>query len=261
MGGWLRRHTSHGDRAAHRLVCLPHAGGTARTFETWPHRLPADVETVVVQYPGRQDRISEDCIDHMDEMAAGLMAELGELTDLPMSMFGHSMGSAIAYEVARLFERDLGVVMHTIFVSARTAPHRWQGEEIHHLDDDSLVAAIRALGGPDGDVYDLPKLWPLILPPLRSDLRLLDKYRPATLTRLRAPFVAFGGAEDHTCPIGDLDAWNDATMAGIEVHTLPGGHHFLAVNEAAIIAAIVRHLAAESATPDRRPQGFQRSIP
>ncbi|WP_330230955.1 alpha/beta fold hydrolase [Nocardia sp. NBC_00508] len=243
METWLRSYSAPHGAPTERLICFPHAGGTAHAFRGWPQRMPAGVETVVVQYPGRQDRLSERCLEDIDAMADALVSELADLTDLPMSMFGHSMGSAVAYEVALRLERDLGFLVDTVFVSGRTAPHRRHGEDDHRLGDEDLVAAMRRLGGGDDDVYRNPKLWPLILPPLRSDLRLLDAYRPVTLTSLQAGFVAFGGQADQTCPVADLHAWTAATTGDLEIRTFPGGHHYLVAAEAEVVAAVVSRLA------------------
>jgi surfactin synthase thioesterase subunit len=86
---------------------------------------------------------------------------------------------------------------------------------------------MRRLGGAGSEVYDHKELWPLILPPLRADLRLLDDYRPAALTPLRTPVSVFGGAYDHTCTVAELSSWADATSEECTVHTFPGGHHYL----------------------------------
>jgi pyochelin biosynthetic protein PchC len=245
MGPWLRRHAPDGvtDR---RLVCFPHAGGTARVFANWPGRLPVGVELIAVQYPGRQDRIREPCVEDMNEMADQLAVELAPFCDLPLRMFGHSMGSAVAYEVALRLERNPDSTIDRIFVSARMAPHRRHGEPNHRLGDEDLVAEIRRLGGPDREVYDFPKLWPIILPPLRADLRLLDRHRPASLANLRSPITALGGDHDHTCAVDDLKSWHDATEGGCEILTFAGGHHFLADNESEIIATLCRGFLAES---------------
>ncbi|MEE1927327.1 thioesterase domain-containing protein [Streptomyces sp. TRM 70351] len=239
MGTWLRPHPVRGGTpATARLVCLPHAGGTASAFAGWPARLPPGVEMLAVQYPGRQDRLAEPVVTDMHEMADRLAAELRGLLDLPMTLFGHSMGSGLAYEVAGRLERESGFVMNRLFVSARTAPHRIDGEHRHRLTDEELVAAMRHLGGPDAAVYDHPQLLPLILPPLRSDLRLLDAYLPDDVTPLKAPVTAFGGDRDDTCPVAGLSAWQDATAETLEVRSFPGGHHYLRENEEAVVEAV-----------------------
>lgn len=236
------------DSPARRLVCFPHAGGTANVFSEWPDWLPPDVEMLAVQYPGRQDRLAEPCLEDMGALADQLSAEIADLGDLPMTMFGHSMGSAVAYEVALRLEGDTGYVADRIFVSARTAPHRRDGEPNHQLTDRELIAAIRDLGGADAEVLDLEQLWPLILPPLRADLRLLDKHRPEVLVPLRAPIIAFGGDADQTCAVDELQAWRDATSAGLKIRVFPGGHHYLWQNTTAVVAAIAKTFAARRST-------------
>lgn len=245
MGTWLRHRPV--EVAEQRLVLLPHAGGTVQAFERWPDRLAAGIETIAVQYPGRQDRISEACVEDMDTMANAIANELEPLADLPISMFGHSMGSAVAYEVAVRLERN-GVVIQHVFVSARTAPHRRDGETNQLLDDENLVAVLRELGGAT-EVYDRPKLWPLILPPLRSDLRLLNAHRPRSLVPLRSPVTAFGGDSDETCPVADLDAWADATNAGFQTKIFSGRHHYLADNEDGVIDTVSQLMAPSASTP------------
>ncbi|MFF7449760.1 MULTISPECIES: alpha/beta fold hydrolase [unclassified Streptomyces] len=228
---------------ASRLVCLPHAGGTAGSYAGWAGRLPAGVELVAVQYPGRQDRLAEEPIGVMAEMADQLAQALRPLTDLPMALFGHSMGAIVSYELASLLERADGFVMDHVFVSARPAPHRAHGEQRHRLGDEDLIAAMRRLGGPDVVVYDHPELLPVILPPLRADLALLDRYRPEQLTPLRAPITAFGGEADETCPVAELASWAEVTKAGARVRTFPGGHHYLREREDEVLRAVCADLA------------------
>ncbi|MFD3681721.1 thioesterase II family protein [Streptomyces sp. NPDC058613] len=237
MGKWLRRREAEGP-AVSRLICLPHAGGTAASFASWGGRLPPGVELIAVQYPGRQDRLGEEPIGDMATMAEQVAKALRPLLDLPLFLFGHSMGSGLAYEVAGLLEREEGFVAQHIFVSARPAPHLIDGEHRHRLSDDDLVAAMRQLGGPEAEVYDHRELLPLILPPLRADLALLDRYRPERLTPLQAPLTAFGGESDDTCPVSELPAWSAATTAGVRVRTFPGGHHYLRECEDEVLAAV-----------------------
>lgn len=221
-----------------RLICLPHAGGTAWSFAGWADRLPVGTELVAVQYPGRQDRITEEPMAEMFEMAEHVAKALSSLLDRPMFLFGHSMGTGLSYEVARWLERFEGFVMNHVFVSARPAPHRIDGEHRHRLSDEELIAAMRLLGGPDAEVYDHPALLPLILPPLRADLALLDRYRPRRLTPLRAPLTVFGGEADDTCPVEKLAAWADATAATSQVQLFPGGHHYLRECEADVVRVV-----------------------
>lgn len=244
-GRWLHRRPQAEPSA--RLVCLPHAGGTAGGFAGWADRTPPGTELVAVQYPGRQNRLGDPPLEDMAELAdevAGALRGLPDLAGVPLVLFGHSMGSGLAHEVARRLARDAGIRPVHLFVSARPAPHHVRGEHRHRLSDADLVAAMRALEGPDSEVYDHAELLPVILPPLRADLRLLDRYRPASVPPVDCPITALGGADDHTCPVAQLDTWAEVTTAGARTVVLPGGHHYLREREDEVLALVSGTLRA-----------------
>src|SRR5204862_387521 len=84
---------SLGATAAVRLVCLPHAGGSASYFHPVSTRFSPQVDVVALQYPGRQDRRHEPCISDMAELADQVTAEILTLEPKPTVFFGHSMGA------------------------------------------------------------------------------------------------------------------------------------------------------------------------
>jgi pyochelin biosynthetic protein PchC len=53
---WVRRFRDD-DTCGTKLVCFPHAGGSASAYRTWPEGLPSDVAVLAVRYPGREDRL------------------------------------------------------------------------------------------------------------------------------------------------------------------------------------------------------------
>jgi medium-chain acyl-[acyl-carrier-protein] hydrolase len=52
-------------RAALRLVCFPHAGGSASIFRTWPNALPPEVELLAIALSGRDARVREPLFDRL----------------------------------------------------------------------------------------------------------------------------------------------------------------------------------------------------
>src|SRR5581483_2496767 len=73
-GTWLHCGTPRPE-AGQRLVCFPHAGGSASFFRAWGSNLPG-IEVHAVRYPGRGERISEppptDLRQLGDEIAAAV---------------------------------------------------------------------------------------------------------------------------------------------------------------------------------------------
>src|SRR5262245_10924381 len=53
-----------------RLFCFPYAGGGASAFRGWPPGLPAEIETLAVQPPGREGRFREAAHRSLPELVA-----------------------------------------------------------------------------------------------------------------------------------------------------------------------------------------------
>ncbi|MFQ6148495.1 thioesterase II family protein [Streptomyces seoulensis] len=243
-GVWFRRYARTASPRL-RLVCFPHAGGNARLFHGWAARLPADVEVLAVRYPGRVERMDEPCAESMDELADRISRALEPELDRPLALFGHSMGAAVAYEVAaRLEDRPAGGAGPALLMlSGRSAPHRTAPTALHRAADDVLVAGATRLGTLGGDAYAVPELRELLLPVLRADYRLIETYwreRPAVL---RAPFVVYAGDRDPAVSGPGIDAWGELTEGGLSVRSFPGDHFYLAPREAELTADIAQRLA------------------
>ncbi|MGK9459531.1 MULTISPECIES: thioesterase II family protein [unclassified Streptomyces] len=228
-----------------RLVCFPHAGGNARLFHGWASRLPADVELLAVRYPGRQERMDEPCVETMDELAGRISEALAPLHDLPLVLFGHSMGAAVAYEVALRLEDPAadGAGPALLLLSGRSAPHVTRPTALHRAADDVLVAGVTRLGTLGGDAYAVPELRELLLPVLRADYRLIETYDRKRPPVLRAPMVAYLGDRDPGVTRPGVEAWSELTGGGFTVRSFPGDHFYLAPREAELTADIAERLA------------------
>ncbi|MFC9930572.1 thioesterase II family protein [Streptomyces sp. NPDC127190] len=238
---WFRVHRRAVDPVL-RLVCLPHAGGTAQLFHGWPALLPEDVEVLAVRYPGRQDRLAEPCIDSMDTLAELIADALQPWLDRPLALFGHSMGACVAYELALRLEAR-GVVPEHLLVSAHAAPQRAGRGALHRADDESLISHVRQLGDLHSEAYDIPELRDLLLPALRADYRLIEGYRPVRPAPVKAPITAYAGRDDTSCALDDVLAWSDLTAPGsFELRAFPGDHFYLAPGEAEVVADVAARL-------------------
>ena len=205
---WVRR--LHQDRrSGPRVICFPHAGGSAVFFKPLAALLP-ELEVAALQYPGRQDRRAEPCASDLGELVDGAYTALEQWADRPLVFYGHSMGAVMAYEVARRFQREgrdgpLGLV-----VSGRRAPSVYRDENVHTRSDAEVIAEIRRLSGTASALLDDEDVIAMILPSTRADYQAIETYRYQPGPPLACPVVAVTGLSDPRVSVPEASRWAEA---------------------------------------------------
>jgi surfactin synthase thioesterase subunit len=238
---WVRRFHK-ADNARIRLVCFPHAGGSASYFFRLSAALTPEFDVTAIQYPGRQDRHGEPFVETIDDLADHIFAVLNPMIDGPIALFGHSMGSLVAFEVARRFEESAGIKPTTVFVSAMRAPSRFGEERTQVGDDAGLIHRMRTLGGTDPLLLADPRMLEMVLPAFRNDIRALDLYRRDSEVRIGAPITVMTAVDDPLTSVDKATAWEEHTSGGCTLHTFDGGHFYLEKHAHRVVTVIAETL-------------------
>jgi len=107
-----------------RIVCFPHAGAGASSFNGWFRHLPDDIELVRVQLPGREDNNERPAFTRMEDLIPELYGQVLPLLDRPLAIYGHSMGALVAFELTRALRRNNCPAPVALLVSGRRAAHK-----------------------------------------------------------------------------------------------------------------------------------------
>jgi len=226
-----------------RLFCFPHAGAGAAAFNAWRAFVPKSVALAPVRLPGRESRVSETPFRSMRPLVEALADAIQPLLDKPFAFYGHSMGAAIAFELARCLRRRKLTAPLGLLVSGARAPQFRLG----HLpglepSEAELLEQLRRLEGVPPEILENREMMRLLMPALRADTALYRGYVYTPEPPMECPIQAFGGRDDPNVTREHLEAWAAQTTASFRLRIFPGGHFFFHTALPDFIGALVSAL-------------------
>jgi medium-chain acyl-[acyl-carrier-protein] hydrolase len=240
-----------------QLLCFPYAGGSVQIFRSWQNQLPPGCELWLASLPGRRKRRSEPLptrlLPLVETIADAVLADLRQ----PFTLFGHSMGANIAFELARTLRRAHAIEPVHLFVSGCRAPHLPRtGPSIHDLPREAFVAGLRQLNGTPDELLDDAEALELLLPAVRADFEMVETYHYEPGEPLACPITAYGGLQDPEVTQECLEAWRQHTYASFAARMVAGDHFF--IHDPRFVEIVCKDIAGlfpvsrESHRPDRQ---------
>ena len=197
-----------------------------------------------VQLPGRENRLCESPYTDIRPLAETLAGQIQLYAQKPFALYGHSMGALLAFELARVLQRQNAPMPLTLFLAAHRAAHLSpRRAPIYALPREELIRALHRMGGMQEEVAQDQELLDLLLPILRADLTLCDLYGFAPDTQLDCPFQLYAGRDDMEVPPEDMESWSEHSTQSSSLRIFPGGHFFLRSAGDALMQAIGSALA------------------
>jgi medium-chain acyl-[acyl-carrier-protein] hydrolase len=239
---WIERPRPN-TQARLRLICFPYAGGGASLYRQWPELLPATIEVLAIQMPGREWRLNDPAFTRIEPLVAALLEELRPYLTLPFVFFGHSLGALLGYELAHALAEGGLPAPRLLVVSGHWAPHLPDVHPpIHRLPQEAFVAELLKLEGTPPEVLANEELRALILPLLRADFAVSETYRYVARGPLHCPILAFGGVRDRRVSRQQLEEWRAHTAVDFQVRLFRGGHFFLNSERELVVWALAQAL-------------------
>lgn len=226
-----------------RLFCFPFAGGGASVFRSWARALPPTIEVCPVQLPGRENRLRESPYTDLPPLAEILAGQIQLYSQKPFAIYGHSMGALLAFELVKILQRQNAPPPRTLFLAAHRAAHLSpRRPPLYALPDEEFVQALRRFGGLQEEVIRDRELLDLLLPTLRADLTLCDRYSYSSGSPLNCPFQLYVGRDDPEAPLEDMESWREHSVQSSSLRVFSGGHFFLRSDGDALMHAIASAL-------------------
>lgn len=219
----------HTSQSTTRLICLPYAGGSSQVFAPWQAALQGQIELVTPELPGRGRRMMDAPFSRLSELVDWLMIELNDRLAGDFSLWGHSMGALLAYELTRAIARRGGRAPRHLFVTGALPPRYPRHAELYHrLDDDALIAKLASMNGTPAEILADRELMSILLPAIRADFSVCETYAWNPLGgALHVPITAIGGDRDPDIAVEKLHGWRGCSDGPTRVLSLSGDHFFL----------------------------------
>jgi len=234
---WLiRRGTS---RPRLRLYCFTYAGGSATVYLPWHRALPEGVELCAVQLPGHGMRLREPLLSDVPTLMRQLLEVFSQETRLPFVFFGHSLGSLLAFELARLARlHHMAQPLHLIASGSDAPQLRRPPKKLNALDDTPLLDALTAYDGTPKELLENAELMALALPVSRADFALAANYTYRPAPTLTMPITVFQGRDDHELDLKHVHDWSRETTAECDLQWFEGRDFFINSAHTEVMASL-----------------------
>lgn len=233
--------------ARYRLFCFPYAGGSASAFLPWEDLVPAEVELVAVQPPGRANRLDEGLLTSVVEMADQLARAIQPLLDRPYLTYGHSMGSAVSFELLHILKASGLPLPQRYFGAARQAPHMPRRiAPFYDYPLEEFKAGLKRFGGTPDVVLQNAELMEMLVPMLRTEIRAAYAWQREPAAKLECDVSVFGGARDEIVLLEELPGWQEHFVKQMDFRLFEGSHFFLEENKEQVVGAICESIGLSS---------------
>jgi medium-chain acyl-[acyl-carrier-protein] hydrolase len=213
-----------------KLFCFPYAGGTGLMYSKWKKYLDNSIVLYPIELAGRGKRFNEPLMNEFSQVINDTYNLIKtELDGSKIALFGHSMGSLIAFEIGKMLTKDHYENLVHIFFSGGYPPHliNKYRRMLSKLSDPDFLEEVIKIGGISEDFLKNEELIALYLPILRADFMLLEKYNyEVTNKLLNCDITAMAGSKD-TIAIEDSKEWSNYTTKKFFMDIFQGNHFFI----------------------------------
>ncbi len=225
----------------YRIFLFHHAGGAASFYKDWKKYFGHEIQVCPVQFPMRENRLSELSPNTIDEIIDDFIEDNLNLFDIPYILFGHSMGGVTAYEVAvRLEKKGIKPPM-AIYISSANEPDDDMTEYTDDFSDESVKHLLASYGLMESSILANKDFMDLYLPIAKNDFKMCGKYHLSRRNRDRisTSIYALWGNSDEFIEEKSIMKWKNYTKGLFYAQSFPGNHFYL-INNVQEISALIK---------------------
>ena len=210
------------------LLCLPYAGANAYTYRKFREHHDERIAIRAFDLPGHGKFLRKAPLTSIADMADYLFEQVRNLLGQPYAIYGHSMGTLIAYALSqKIRQANLPMPAH-LFLSGRQGPAIGATQKDWHLlPQQKFIDKVKTYGGLPDLIAQEKELMDLFVPILKADFQAVSGYRYDEREEpLDVPVTVLMGLEEDYTFEEALD-WQRITSRKLIAKQFPGNHFFI----------------------------------
>lgn len=227
-----------------KVICLPHAGGMAMSYKCFERYADKDIQFIIVELSGHGGRCGEGLYNTFEEAVDDIYKQIKDvIREEEYIIFGHSMGSWLAFELYYKIKREKNTMPMHMFFSGNVSPF-YEKDRIKSSDlsDEVFLENIVREGLTSREIFEDSKLREIFLPVLKHDFQMLEDYYPeASRELIHCEITVMGGYQDISMG-NKIESWRSLTSKKCKVYYFKGDHFFLFSNAQEVVK-IIAHVA------------------
>jgi surfactin synthase thioesterase subunit len=167
-------------------------------YYKWRKYLDSEIELCPIELAGRGSRLENPFYESIHDAVEDIFQIIKNDLEGDYALFGHSMGSWLALELAlKLKKMGYNDPLH-VFFSGNRAPHMIRNEKVLHLlPDDEFIQEIYKIGGTSEELMNNKDLLDFFIPIVKSDYKIIETYQFVNHdTYLDCDISVLNGVED-----------------------------------------------------------------
>lgn len=208
-----------------KLICFPFTGGGASVFHNWQSKLNVD-EVIPIVLPGRENMIAENPLTSFKEIVQYVYSKVKERIheDDTLILFGHCFGGLVAFEFAKLIEKDFSI--KKLIISSSFAPSQIKKEQFSMMNDSELISFLETKTEMHSEALEHEELRELMMIPIRADLSAFENYSD-NKGKVSIPILAIHAIDDNYIQETDVKAWETYTSSEFLYKKYNGNHMYI----------------------------------
>lgn len=210
-----------------QLICLPYSGGSAAAFQPLIKYWPASWKVATLSFPGRGKRIRDPLVYTMEELVEDSWQQLKKNLQPPYILFGHSLGSILAYLLAHKAREEGEPLPLHLFLSGTEGPSVPQKKPYRYLfSKAAFKEKLKSYGGISAEILEDKDAFDFFEPFIRADFQAIETWQYFKKMSLNIPATVVTGTEEDMTE-EEIEQWQKEFSSKVTFDKMKGNHFFL----------------------------------